>query len=318
MSDGSSLRNPFPHRRSPHTAEAAELHRAWLERHPLLHAEGAVGHTDYAHWEVVDLAALGYPDAGPEELALAADLMGFYFLFDDQFDGPLGRRPAEVAVICDRLAAVLHGAKPDPHSPAETAFADLWERSVLDMPARWRARAAYNWEWYFASHPAEAAGRISERPPDRDGYLALRRGTAAMETIFDMIERLGRFQVPLAAHHHPVLRQLRQLAADIPSLSNDVRSYPKEAPTGDVNNLVMIVQREHGCSAEAACALVTAEAQLMIGRCTELVTQLPETYLALGLDPAERELAQRYAQGLTDWLAGYLHWEARTGRYRVA
>ncbi len=316
MSDDNSLLHSFPHRRSPHAAEAAALHRAWLERHPLLST--GLGHNVYAHWEVVDLAALGYPDAGPEELALAADLMGFYFLFDDQFDGPLGRRPADVAVICSRLTGILHGAPPDPESAAETAFADLWERSVLGMPARWRARAAYNWEWYFASHPAEAAGRVSERPPDRDGYLVLRRGTAAMETIFDMIERLGRFDVPLAAHHHPVLRQLRQLAADIPSLSNDVRSYPKEAPTGDVNNLVMIVQRERDCSAEEACAVVTAEAQRMLERCADLVTQLPESYRALGLDPAERALARRYAEGLTGWLAGYLHWEARTGRYQVA
>ncbi|WP_371478062.1 terpene cyclase [Kitasatospora sp. NBC_00315] len=316
MSDENSLLHPFPHRRSPHAAQAAEQHRTWLRRHPLLY--GDIGDSPYAHWEVVDLAALGYPDAGPDELALAADLMGFYFLFDDQFDGPLGRRPAEVARICDRLAGILHGAPPDPDSPAETAFADLWRRSTLGMPARWRARAAYNWEWYFASHPAEAAGRISERPPDREGYLALRRGTAAMETIFDMIERLGRFEVPMAAHHHPVLRQLRQLAADIPSLSNDVRSYPKEAPTGDVNNLVMIVQRERGCSAQEACAVVTAEAQQMLARCTELVAQLPESYRALGLDPADLELAGRYAQGLTAWLAGYLHWESRTGRYRMA
>ena len=315
MSDDNSLLHPFPHRRSPHAAEAAGRHRAWLERHPLLFTD--LGHSAYAHWEVVDLAALGYPDAEPEELALAADLMGFYFLFDDQFDGPLGRRPAEVAAICERLTAVLHGAPPDPVSPAETAFADLWERSVLGMPARWRARAAYNWEWYFASHPAEAAGRVSERPPDRDGYLVLRRGTAAMETIFDMIERLGRFDVPAAAHHHPILRQIRQLAADIPSLSNDVRSYPKEAPTGDVNNLVMIVQRERDCSAEEACAVVTAEAQLMLERCADLVTQLPESYRALGLDPAQLLAARRYAEGLTTWLAGYLHWEARTGRYRT-
>ncbi len=243
--------------------------------------------------------------------------MGFYFLFDDQFDGPLGRRPAEVAEICARLAGILHGAAPDPGSPAETAFADLWQRSTAGMPARWRARAAYNWEWYFASHPAEAAGRVCERPPDREGYLALRRGTAAMETIFDMIERIGRFEVPMAAHHHPVLRQLRQLAADIPSLSNDVRSYPKEAPTGDVNNLVMIVQRERGCSAQEACAVVTAEAQEMLARCAELVSQLPESYRALGLGPADLALAARYAQGLTAWLAGYLHWESRTGRYRA-
>nr|BEK69726.1 hypothetical protein KPHV_69530 [Kitasatospora purpeofusca] len=315
MSDDTSLQIPFPYRRSAHGPYATELHRTWLTRHPLL---ADPTHPSYAHWEVVDLAALGYPDAGPDELALAADLMGFYFLFDDQFDGPLGRRPAEVAPICDRLVAVLHGARPDRDSPVETAFADLWERSVQGMPARWQARAAYNWEYYLASHPAEAAGRISPRPPDRAGYQVLRRGTAAMETIFDMVERLGHFEVPPAVLHHPVLRQIRQLAADIPSLTNDVRSFPLEAPRGDVNNLVMIVQRERDCSAESACAVVMAEAQLMAERCRELYERLPDVYRELGLARVERIVAQRYADGLVTWLAGYLSWERRTGRYQEA
>ncbi|MGW4895941.1 terpene synthase family protein [Kitasatospora sp. NPDC004240] len=315
MSDERSLQIPFPHRRNLHGPYATTLHRDWLDRHPLI---ADPDHPAYAHWEVVELAALGYPDAGPEELALAADLMGFYFLFDDQFDGPLGRRPAEVTPICGRLIEVLHGARPDPSSAVQTAFADLWERSARGMPARWQARAAYNWEWYLASHPAEAAGRISERPPDRNGYLVLRRGTAAMETIFDMVERLGRFEVPPGVFHHPVLRQLRQLAADIPSLSNDVRSFPLEAPRGDVNNLVMIVQRERGCSAEEACAVVLAEAQLMVDRCHELYAELPAVHRGLGLSRVERIVAQRYADGLLTWLAGYLRWERRTGRYRTA
>ncbi len=128
-----------------------------------------------------------------------------------------------------------------------------------------------------------------------------------METIFDMVERLGHFEVPAAVLHHPVLRQLRQLAADIPSLSNDVRSFPLEAPRGDVNNLVMIVQRERRCTAEEACAAVIAEAQLMVERCAELQGRLPDVYRELGLSRIERTIAQRYADGLLTWLAGYLN-----------
>jgi hypothetical protein len=137
-----------------------------------------------------------------------------------------------------------------------------------------------------------------------------------METIFDMLERLGRYEVPQAAFHHPALRQLRQLAADIPSLSNDVRSYPLEAPRGDVYNLVMIVQRERSCSAEEACAVVLAEAQLMIDRFAELTEELPLIYRELELSDEQSEATGRYADGMAAWLAGYQHWEARTGRYR--
>ncbi|MCU7825676.1 terpene synthase family protein [Kitasatospora sp. DSM 101779] len=315
MSDDSSLDFPFPHRRSGHHAHAAERHRAWLDRHREL--ADVADATVYGHWEVAELAAFSHPDADPDELVLAADMLGFFFLFDDQFDSSLGRRPAEVARICDRMTTILHGALPDGTSDVERAFADLWRRSTAGMPGRWRARAAANWEWYFASHPAEAAGRASGRIPDREGYLTLRRGTAAMETIFDMVERLGRFTVPQSTFHHPVLRQLRQVAADIPSYSNDVHSYPLEAPRGDVYNLVMIVQRERSCPPEEACSIVLAEAQLLVDRYTRLLAELPCAFRELELDEEQRGIAQRYADGMTAWLAGYLHWERRTGRYRT-
>lgn len=313
MSDECSLELPFPHRRNPHQSHATQHHQEWLHRHRELAA--STGELAYARWEVPELAALTYPESSPEDLDLAADLMGFYFLFDDQFDEALGREPERVAVICERLTAIIHSTRPLGSTPTERAFADLWRRSLQGMSARWRARAAYNWEWYFACHPAEAAGRISSRLPDREGYLMLRRGTAAMETIFDMVERLGRFEVPQAVLHHPVLRQLRQLAADIPSLSNDVRSYAQELARGDVANLVMIVQRERGCPADEAASVVMAEAQLMVHRFAELMGQLPEIYSLLGLTTTERHSAHRYADGLAAWTAGYLRWEARTGRY---
>ncbi|MDH6124667.1 hypothetical protein [Kitasatospora sp. GP82] len=314
MSDDTSLELPFPHRRNPHQNQAAEQHRNWLQRHRELAA--VVDPSTYARWDIVELAALVYPESTAEDLALAADLMGFYFLFDDQFDGSLGRRPDQVAMLCERLTAITYGARPAGTS-VERAFADLWRRITKGMTARWKARAAYHWEWYFACHPAEAAGRNAGQPPDRDGYLMLRRGTAAMESIFDMIERLGRFEVPQHVLHHPLLRELRQLAADIPSFTNDVRSYAQEAQRGDVANLVMIVQRDRSCSAEEACAVVWDEAQRMADRFFELREQLPDAYRWMELDRAQQQVAQRYADGMALWLAGYLRWESRTARYHL-
>ncbi len=315
MSDVAVLELPYPLRLSPHRAAAEARHLRWLDEFDMLGS--ALTRAEYARWDVAGLAALSYPDCTPEELTLATDLMGFYFLFDDQFDGPLGQRPGEVAAICEELTEVLHGRRPATTlSPCTRAFEDLWHRISLGMSDRWRARATYHWEWYFASHPAEAAGRRGGLPPDREGYLILRRGTAAMESVLDMVERLGRFEVAPAAFHSPHLRQLRQLAADIPSLTNDVRSYPQEAPRGDVNNLVMIVQRERGCTLAEAGSAVLAEAQSMVDRYTRLVDELPRTYRELELGPQQSRTAERYADGLTAWLTGYLSWESRTGRYQ--
>ncbi|MFF1510384.1 terpene cyclase [Streptomyces sp. NPDC058326] len=306
---------PFPPRANPNQGSVAPFHRDWLLRHSGL--AGVVDPAAYDRWDVPRLAAFTSPDCATDDLVLAADLLSFYFFFDDRLDSDLGRAPARVAEVSARLTALMHGNGPAPEArtPVEQAFADLWERSLRGMSARWRARSAYNWEWYFACHPAEAAGRLSGRLPDREGYLALRRGTAAMETLFDMVERLNRFELPQEILHHPVFRRLRQLAADIPSFTNDVHSYAQELARGDVANLVMIVREERGGTPEEAAGQVMREAQTMVDRFVELSSQVPEICDLLGLTPAAREAAGRYVDGLAAWIAGYHRWEIDTGRY---
>ncbi|MFD3335958.1 terpene synthase family protein [Streptomyces sp. NPDC058700] len=315
MFNAAMLDLPFPPRSNPHRGSVAPLHQDWLLRHEGL--AGVVERTAYARWDVPRLAAFTSPDCATDDLALAADLLSFYFFFDDRFDSDLGRAPARVAEVCARLTALMYGEgpAPDARTPVEQAFADLWERSLRGMSARWRARSAYNWEWYFACHPAEAAGRLSGRLPDREGYLALRRGTAAMETLFDMVERLNRFELPQEVLHHPAFRRMRQLAADIPSFTNDVHSYAQELARGDVANLVMIVREERGGTPEEAAVQVMREAQRMVDRFVELSTEVPEICDLLGLAPTARDAAHRYVDGLAAWIAGYHRWEVATGRY---
>ncbi|MFD9613396.1 terpene synthase family protein [Streptomyces sp. NPDC004288] len=315
MSNATTLDLPFPPRSNPNRAFVAQPHRNWLLRNDGLAATIAL--PAYDKWDVPRLAAFTSPDTAVDDLALAADLLSFYFLFDDRFDSGLGRAPAQVAEICTRLTGLLHdeGPAPEARTPVERAFADLWARSTRGMSARWRARSAYNWEWYFACHPAEAAGRLSGRLPDRETYLALRRGTAAMETLFDMVERLNHFELPQEVLHFPAFRRLRQLAADIPSFTNDVHSYAQELARGDVANMVMIVRAERGGTPDEAAVQVMREAQTMVDRFVELSSEVPAICEVLGLGPAAREAAHRYVDGLAAWISGYHRWEIDTGRY---
>jgi hypothetical protein len=304
----------YPPRRNPHRAGAEAHHQRWMEEFRMLGSR--MTPDAYARWDVADLTALTYPDCGPEDLALAIDLMGFYFIFDDAFDGPMGRSPAESTELCDQLIAVLHGTPAPADSPCVLGFESIWRRITQGMSPRWVARAAYNWEGYLAGHPAEAASRLTGEAPDRTPFLFLRRCTSAMETVLDVVERAGRFEVHPAAFHSPALRELRQLAADIAPLSNDVHSYQQEAPRGDVNNLVLVVQRERGCTPEEASALALAEVQLQADRMAELLEELPRTYRALDLSPEQTATAQRYADGMVALVSGYVDWESRTVRYR--
>ena len=308
-----ALKVPFPRRTSTHRAAAGAHNLTWLREYELL---GGKDDTQrYVRWNVPDLTARSFPDASYEDLCLATDLFSFYFLFDDQFDGALGVRPREVARACEPLIAIAHGdyaaAK---ESPYTACFADVWRRSSERMSSRWRARAAYNWEWYFAAHPNEALGRSAARVPDRDSYLMLRRGTGGMETVLDMLECFAD-EVPAEAFHSPQLRLMRQLASDVPTFSNDVHSLDKEAPHGDVNNLVMVLQQQRQCGRDEACAAVLAEAQWMIDQYSRLATEIPELCTRLGLGSHQRRAVERYADGLASWLSGYLDWESLTERY---
>ena len=313
---------PFRRSASAHKSDAEIRNLDWLQTHDML--RGTEATELYARWSVPDLAARSFPDANREDLVLATDLFGFYFLFDDQFDSELGLDPVRVARICDPLIGIVNGdLDGTKSSPVAASFADLWQRSTEGMSSRWRARAAYHWEWYFATHPSEALGRAraaradgrDQELPDRASYLMLRRGTGGTETVIDMIERFAA-EVPAVAFHSPQLRLMRQLAADIPSFSNDVRSYRKEAARGDAYNLVMILQHQRQCGLEEASTAVLAETQWMIDEYARLAVEIPELCTRLGLTGHQRRAVERYASGLASWVGGYLDWEDHTLRYR--
>ncbi|QMU74888.1 terpene cyclase [Streptacidiphilus sp. PB12-B1b] len=313
------LNLPFPRRTSAHRASARTHNLDWLQSHGMLTGDEAI--ELYSHWDIPDLAARSFPDLDADELGLATDLFSFYFLFDDQFDSELGLRPADVVKACAPLVDIVHGDhKNGPESPITSSFADLWRRSSEGMSSRWRARAASNWEWYFSAHPSEAMGRLraaedAMHVPDRSSYLMLRRGADGTETVLDMIERFAA-EVPPAAFHSPQLRLMRQLAADAPAFSNDVYSYDKEAPRGDVYNLVVILQHQRQCGRAEASAAVLAEAQWMIDQYLQLAVEIPELCDRLELSRHERQAVERYADGLAAWMGGYFDWEARTARYQ--
>ncbi len=82
---------PFPVSCSPDLEGARRRNRAWVRRVGLV-GEGRSLEW-YASWDMPRLAALGFPGARGGMLDLCADAMAFFFVFDDQFDGALGRDP---------------------------------------------------------------------------------------------------------------------------------------------------------------------------------------------------------------------------------
>jgi len=319
------LEVPYPPRKNPHCAAAAAHNLRWLREHGMLRDPRA--EELYEEWRVDDLTARLFPVAEPDDLNLAFDLFAFYFLFDDQFDGEVGMRPALAAAVCEPLIEITSGDfSGAAASPVTESFADLWRRLTDGMSPRWTARAAANWEWYLASHANEAAGRAiaaeqraaGERVifPDRPSFMIVRHGASGAETVMDAIERINRIEVPPAAFHSPQLRQLRHLAGDIPGICNDVISYAKEVPRGDVYNMVAVIQYQQQCSVDEASTAVLAECQWMIDQCRRLSAGVPALCRRLGLSETDTEAVRCYAEGMGDWIRGYLDWEPDTPRYQ--
>ncbi|MFE2474980.1 terpene cyclase [Streptomyces sp. NPDC059389] len=286
----------------------------WVRRLGLVSDDRAAAW--YASWDMPRLAALGFPHARGPALDLCADAMGFFFLFDDQFDGPLGLDPARTARVCQQLIDVAHGAAPDAGGdPCTAAFADIRARGTRGAHP---ARTAHEWEYYFAAHAHEAIGRLRGTPADMTTYLQVRRGIAATDLPLSLGERAAGITVPAAAFHAPQLRIMRQAAVDVTLMCNDVYSLEKEEARGDVDNLVLVLEHTRHLDRDEAVTAAGHRVNRLVRRFAELAAQVPALCAQLGLRRRERAAVDTYVEIMTGWMAGYHAWQTGTLRYRTA
>ncbi|MFD7985546.1 terpene cyclase [Kitasatospora indigofera] len=308
---------PFELRTSPDLEGARRRNLRWVQDQRLVVSERALEW--YRSWDIPRLAAYGFPHATGSELDLCTDAMAFFFVFDDQFDGPLGLAPGQVARLCQGLVDIVHGAGPGAgDDPCSVAFADLWRRSAEGAPPGWAARAAHEWEYYFAAHAHEAINRRRGVPAGMEEYLQVRRGVAATGLPLSLGERAAAITVPAAAFHSPQLRIMREIAVDVTLMSNDVYSLEKEEARGDVDNLVLVVQHARGCSREEAVTAARDEVHERVARFRHLAAEVPAMCHRLALTPGQRSAVDAYAEVMAGWMVGYHTWQTETLRYRTA
>ncbi|MFG2752390.1 terpene synthase family protein [Streptomyces xanthophaeus] len=308
---------PFPIALSPDLEGARRRNLAWVA------GTGLVGEGRsmewYASWDTPLLAAYGFPYAHGPALDLCADAMAFFFVFDDQFDGPLGQDPARAAAVCRQLIDIVHGVVPAAGADACTvAFADLWARSRDGAHPGWVARTAHEWEYYFATQAHEAIGRLRGTPADVETYLQVRRGIAGTDLPLSLGERAAGVTIHPAALHSPQLRIMRQAAIDVTFMCNDVYSLEKEEARGDMDNLVLVLEHTRPCTRDEAISAARREVDGRVTRFQELALQVPAMCLQLGLTGPERTAVATYVEAMETWMSGYHAWQTRTRRYTSA
>jgi avermitilol synthase len=305
---------PFPLTASPDLVGARRRNLEWVQRVGLVGKGRSLKW--FASWDMPRLAAYGFPYARGPALDLCADAMAFFFVFDDQFDGKLGRDPARAAGMCQKLIDIVHGATPGAGADAcSVAFADVWARSTEGAPPGWAARTAHEWEYYFATQAHEAINRLRGTPSDMETYLQVRRGIAGTDLPLSLGERAARITIPAAAFHSPQLRIMRQAAIDITLMCNDVYSLEKEEARGDMDNLVLVLEHTQHCNRNEAIAAARREVAERSTRFQELACQVPAMCAQLGLSDRERAAVDTYVEVMAAWMSGYHAWQTQTRRY---
>ena len=306
---GATFATPWSLRINPHVDQAREAAILWMRRYGLLHGDQAV--QEFTDWRLAEVAGFFYPKASAEECCLAAQMMGWYFLpFDDQLDGEIGREPRSVYKVCSTLTGIVQGVcGPEIHpAPTVLAFADLWHRMVSGMSVSLRGRLAHHWASYFSSQMTEAIDRATGYAYlDLKEYFQLRAASTCAFGQNDLAERWGGIEVPPVLWHHPYLRRIRQLGADLVAIRNDSMSTAHEDVTG-LHNAIHIIERARSVDRGQALAYVSELAQQKVDELVALEAEsLPVLLRHLDADQGAAVLG--YAEIIHDWICGDYEWE---------
>ncbi|MEU5427774.1 hypothetical protein AB0H73_19530 [Streptomyces olivoreticuli] len=307
---------PFPAAINADLARAEAHNLQWARRYGLLVSDEA--ERRYRSWALPVLTARTNPLAGADDLDLALDMMTIMFLFDDQFDGPLGIDRPQASSLSTRLAALAR-PNPDPVEPTGVplidAWADLWIRCAHEMSITWQERAARNFRNYFLAHAQEVGARAAGVEPNPLVYLGLRKDTVGMRPLQDLIERVNGFELAPQVHDTAHLREMRELAGLVVALNNDISSLEKESLRKETHNLVVILLREQGASQEQAISRIVAMAKEHVERFLVLQDSLPTLCSELHLDEEQQIHVHRFVVGMRHWMRGCYDWEAGSARY---
>ncbi|MFE3261843.1 hypothetical protein ACFXPS_41740 [Nocardia sp. NPDC059091] len=310
--------HPFEMRCSPDLERSLAHTIDWHQGYGLVSATDAAYPLDrFVRIETTRLVAQGWPYARGEDLDLLADFMGMAAITDEPFDGPLGRDPIETARVVGQAAGVFHTEERTGLPPYLAALADIWDRSRAGMSRSWCERAAYNYDRWLYAHVHEARGRVRGTPESVEDYLVIRRGSGGMGIVFDLMERVGHFEVPPAAFHSPEIRLMRSLTEDISLLTNDLISVPKEEMVGDIDNLVLVRQQELGCTRDEAMRTVASHTEDLIEQFLARETQLPQMCEEIGLSADQRSAVMQYARAMRLWMGGAIEWYYTSFRYSI-
>ncbi|MCS0638075.1 hypothetical protein NX801_20935 [Streptomyces sp. LP05-1] len=288
-----------PHPRIDRVQRAAER---WAAGFGLSERPG-----DFARTRSGWCAAYTYPYADPVLLEIAAELIGWLFLYDDRYGEGLDARV--MMDTSDRFLGVVRtGTVPAPAGPFELALADLRHRIRDLTDDAFLERFAHSMSKYHNGWLFELPFRLAGRPPDRTAYRRLRPWSIGQHTVFDLIE-ISAGPPPAAARER--LEPLRDLTGFVCAQVNDLHSYAKETRGGDPINIVTVLAAERGRGLADAARAAVREYHHHLGL-------LEQGCAALCAEPDATREEVLLTRGLRAWAHGNTAWSGTCARYHAA
>jgi hypothetical protein len=305
--------NPFPSKLNPYLEDI----RGYDDR--LVQETGIVSTSkQLAKYRLVrspECSAWLYPTASLHDSKLIAFIMGWFFLYDDQFDGPLGVDVAGTKAVVARTKAVFHDYVPHRDDPLNYALFDYCRRIRPGMSDLWWERFTTDMENWLDAYAWETGLRAAQRIPSFEEYRANRIHSGGMLNAYDLVEVAERMTVPERFLRHEAVYRMLVNCCNIICWINDLISLSKEVLHKPFNNLLYVIQRHERCDLQEAVDRICA---LVRGLCAEVLavqTEAPNLVETLGLSQHERENALRWVTAIIYCVSGSIVWQLESGRY---
>ncbi|HEY8544363.1 MAG TPA: hypothetical protein VIL36_04915 [Acidimicrobiales bacterium] len=311
---------PFPRRVNPEVERLRADGLAWARARGLVDTDEAVARLDAARFD--RLTAYAYPEARGAGADLAAHWMYWFFLFDDWFDGPLGRDPAAARTVVERLTAHVHGGPAavdgvptDP--PLVRAFVELFDRSAAGMAPASRHRFALDTAQYLFTNYMEAFHRVRGGLDDLGTVTHVRRYSIGVLPSLDFGEPANGFSLAAELVGGEPLHRLRTITADVIAAVNEAFSLGKDLALGETTSAAVTMMRLRRWTPEETIGFLERTVAELLDEHRRLEVEAREQAQRFGL-PEEAGNVARYLQMLRDWMVANLRWSEETPRYHDA
>ncbi|MGY0464151.1 terpene synthase family protein [Kitasatospora sp. cg17-2] len=232
----------FPSSVSPH-ADAVERHaRTWLESYRLLTEPRVLER--FHKTRLGDSLGFCFPEAGPEMLTCAGELLGWITVFDDTF--AYVTASADMARAVPELIGVIEGAP----ARKQTGFAAALGASLAKIR---RTLDPVHADRIVNALRVDLLAQYWEMRADRDvvsldEYLAVRPRTVYATVLESFAEPAGNWHLTDRARRLPDVHRVITAAVNLLGMCNDIVSYPWEIAMGEAElcGLIPLLMHDRG------------------------------------------------------------------------